>query len=184
MLIYPHLVDLYSFMDFEGPGAKGGADQLVHTLKAFTGAGIVNSVIALFDNDTGALAALRGLKKEILPTSIRILHYPPLEVAKRYPTLGPNGLVEMDVNGLAGSLEMYFGKDVLRQDDGSLTPVQWKGYDSGLRQYQGELLDKSKLQSRFFTKLEIALSDSAITETQDWSEVRLILDAIRSAFTD
>ncbi len=181
-LIYPHLVDLYSFIDFDGPGAKGGADQLVHTLKAFMGSGIANRVIALFDNDTGALSALRNLKLETLPASMRVIHYPPLEIAKRYPTMGPSGLVEMDVNGLAGSLEMYFGEDLLRQEDGSMIPVQWKGYDSTLRQYQGELMNKAKLQSAFFTKLDKALSDPSIMKTQDWSGILLILDAIRAAF--
>jgi hypothetical protein len=183
-LIYPHLLDLYSFMDFDGPGAKGGADQLVHTLKAFIGAGIANRVIAVFDNDTGALSALRGLRQEMLPASMRVLNYPLLEIARNYPTLGPSGLVNMDVNGLAGSLEMYFGEDILKQDDGSLTPVQWKGYDSGLRQYQGELLNKSQLQSDFFAKLEQALTNSSVFQTQDWNAMRLILDSIRSAFAE
>jgi hypothetical protein len=68
----------------------------------------------------------------------------------------------------------------LVQDDGSLTPVQWKGYDPSLKQYQGELLNKSKLQAGFFKKLEKALSDPSLIETQDWGGMRLILDAIRS----
>lgn len=182
-LVYPHLIDLYSFMDFDGPGFPGGVGHLVNTLKAFAGAGIANKVIALFDNDTGARSALRAISQDVLPRSMRVLRYPPIEVAKSYPTIGPSGLVQMDVNGLAGSLEMYFGEDVLKQEDGSLTPVQWRGYDQALCQYQGELLNKARLQAAFFSKLDNAMSNPVLRETQDWSGMTIILDAIRSAFS-
>ena len=61
----------------------------------------------------------------------------------------------MDVNGLAGSVELYFGLDVLRQHEGGLTPVQWRGYNQTLRQYQEELINKTALQKAFQRKLEI-----------------------------
>lgn len=71
-LLYPHLSDYYSFMDFEGANAPGGAGQLVNTVKAFAGAGIANRVVALFDNDTAARVALRGLGGVSLPSSTPI----------------------------------------------------------------------------------------------------------------
>ena len=47
-----------------------------------------------------------------------------------------SGLEPLDVNGLAASIELYFGEDVLCAEQNKLTPVQWKGYNSTLRQYQ------------------------------------------------
>lgn len=46
-LLYPHLADYFSFMDFAEYG--GGAGQLANLVRAFSGAGIVNRVVALFD---------------------------------------------------------------------------------------------------------------------------------------
>jgi hypothetical protein len=48
------------------------------------------------------------------------MQYPEIDIARDYPTLGTNGLSHMDVNGLAGSIELYLGADVLRDSDGVL----------------------------------------------------------------
>jgi HEPN/Toprim N-terminal domain 1 len=183
-LLYPHLTEYFSFMDFGTTKAPGSAGQLVATLKAFAGAGIVNRTIALFDNDTAARDALRGLRGVKLPENFRVVHYPDVEWARSFPTLGPQGLSHMDVNGLAGSLEMYFGSDVLLRSDGSLTPVQWRGYVEGVKQYQGELMRKANLQEKFASKLRECRKDPAAVARYDWSGMRAIIDAIRTAFHD
>lgn len=181
-LLYSHLSDYYSFMDFDGANAPGGAGQLVNTVKAFAGAGIANRVVALFDNDTAARAALRGLGGVTLPSSMRVLQYPAIAVASNYPTSGPSGLVHMDVNGQAGSLEMYFGEDVLRRTDGTFTPIHWRGFDTAVRAYQGELENKGILQDKFNQKLAAAVADSKVIQTRDWTGIRAILDLVRQAF--
>jgi len=180
--LYPHLSDYYSFMDFDGANAPGGAGHLVNTVKAFAGAGIANRIVALFDNDTGARAALRGLDGVDLPPSVRVLQFPAIPVGANYPTSGPSGLVHMDVNGLAASLEMYLGEDVLQRADGTFTPVHWRGFDPAVRAYQGELEHKGKLQDKFTEKLAAAATDPAVMQAQDWSGIRAILDMVRQAF--
>ncbi len=181
-LLCPHLSEYYSFMDFHAPNAPGGAGQLVNTIKAFAGAGISNRIVAMFDNDTAARAALRGLNRIALPSSMRVLQFPNVPFAVSYPTIGPSGLVQMDVNGLAGSLELYFGEDVLRRADGFLTPVHWRGYDAAVGAYQGELTEKAQLQKRFDRKLAAAASTPALIESQDWTALRRVLNEIRCAF--
>jgi hypothetical protein len=181
-ILWPHLREYYSFMDFEGVRAPGGAGPLVATIKAFIGAGIVNRIVALFDNDTAARSALRGLRDVQLPSNVRVLHYPDVEWARDYPTLGPQGVINMDVNGLAASLEMYFGLDVLQEEDGSLTPVQWRGYDDGLKRYQGELLHKVELQRRFANKLQECRQNPEAIERYDWSGMRAVIERLRTAF--
>src|SRR5262249_38466727 len=150
----------------------GGAGQLVSTVKSFVGAGIVNRIVAFFDNDTAALAAMRGLRDLRLPQNMKVLRYPDIPSARDYPTLGPQGAFPMDVNGLACGLEMYYGVDVLRREDGSLTPVQWRGYDDAVRQYQGEVMDKARLQARFAEKLQKCRSDPSLIGCLDWSGMR------------
>jgi hypothetical protein len=104
-----------------------------------------------------------------------------LPLASRYPTIGPSGVVVMDVNELAGSIELYFGRDVLEQGP-QLVPVQWKGFDEGLRRYQGEITDKAAVQRRFDDKLAEAEACRASIEHQDWTGMTLILDQLRRAF--
>jgi hypothetical protein len=182
-LWFPHLAEFYRFMDFDGARVAGGAGPLAGMVKAFVGAGIANRVLALFDNDTAGASAIRSLAQVALPPNIKVLQYPRLDLASCYPTVGPSGLATMDVNGLACSVELYLGRDVLEQD-GELVPVQWRGYDEGLRRYQGEIAGKKTLQERFGEKLSRAESNPLIKSEQDWGGMRLILEQIRTAFHD
>jgi HEPN/Toprim N-terminal domain 1 len=188
-LLYPHLADLIRFMDYaERP--EGGAGALVRTVRAFAAASVANRVVALFDNDTAANDALRNLDIDELPAGIRVLRYPRLALAAEYPTLGPptsglrtGGVARADVNGLAGSIELYLGRDVLTGPDGALRPVHWRTYIAAARQYQGEIVDKAALHEAYRAKVEAARMDPGLMATQDWSGMRAILDLIRGAFT-
>ncbi len=182
-ILYPHLYGYYSFMDFGVSNAAGGADALVSQVKSFVGSGIANRIVALFDNDTAAFAAVRGLNKTEITQNIVIEHYPKLELAEDYPTLGPTGISNMDVNGLACSIEIYLGKEVLNIN-GQFTPVQWKGFDSSQRKYQGELIEKRKIQQKFFEKLSVCEKSPEKIESYDWSGLRSIFNVIFNSFKD
>ncbi len=129
-----------------------------------------------------AESAIQSISTITLPDNILVIKYPDIKLANSYPTLGPNGIVTMNVNGLAGSIELYLGDDVLRNVDGNLTPVQWRGYDFGLQQYPGEILNKIGLQNKFKQKLETCEADPTRVAEYDWTGVGAILNAIRSAF--
>jgi len=116
-LLYPHLRDYFSFLDFDASKFGGGVGQLANAVKAFSGAGIVNNVIALFDNDTAAKSACNALKKLEIPSNISISFLPTLDILENYPTIGPSGNVNLNVNGMAASIELYFGVDILKDDD-------------------------------------------------------------------
>jgi hypothetical protein len=180
-LLYPHLADYFAFMDFEGSRVAGGAGALANIVKAFVGAGIINRTVALFDNDTAAAVALRSLDNVALPSHIAAFRFPDLELAGSYPTLGPTGVVHMNVNGLAGSIELYLGLDVLSGADG-LTPIQWKGYDGTVKAYQGEILNKSELHAKFRRKLAICEDQPRRISDFDWNGLRAILDQLRTVF--
>jgi hypothetical protein len=181
-LLYPHLSAYYSFLDFNSPRSPGGAGHLVSLVKAFSAAGITNRIVALFDNDTAAREATRALATISLLPNIAVRHYPDLELLRTYPTLGPGGLASLDVNGLAGSIELYLGQDVLRDGQDTLTPVQWKGYSETLKQYQGEVMRKTKLHSVFNEKVARCRADPDARKTTDWSGLSAILQEIFRAF--
>jgi len=182
-ILFPHLVGYFTFFDFVGARAQGGASQLVHVVKAFAAAGIANRVIALLDNDTAAKDATRSLTSVTLPPNIAVLHYPDTNFLRSYPTLGPSGLTVLDVNGTAASIELYLGVDVLMAD-GKLTPVQWAGYNQTLNRYQGEVMGKDRIRAAWEQKAaECKAMPVRVSET-DWSGLRLIWESVFQAFDD
>lgn len=181
-VLYPHLFDYYSFMDFDAFRASGGAGNLVNLVKAFSGAGIVNRTVALFDNDTAANTALRALSYLSLPNSISVVQLPELEFLKSYPTIGPAGMARTNVNGVATSIELFLSSDVLKHEEYGLHPVQWTGFDAGLRQYQGEVIEKSELHRRYKKKLDRARQTTISDEEQDWSAMHILFAHLFSTF--
>lgn len=176
---YPHIKDYYHFMDFETSKYEANASRLVHTIKSFVGSGINNLIIAIFDNDTAGLKEVNNLKKVKLPSNIKVLQYPTIELAKNYPTIGPNGIQNMDVNGLAGSIEMYLGIDCLTEDN-ELIPIHWKGYDDSVKQYQGVILEKNDVQERFKQKVK-SFDRNNFRET-DWKELKSIIELLNNTW--
>lgn len=152
LLCNPELYPYYHFIDFSEYKVEGGASALVKLVTALAGANIEQHIIAIFDNDTAGLSEMGKLKKLKLSNSIRVLRYPDLRYAKRYPTIGPNGSRMMNVNGLACSIEMYFGEDVLKEN-GRFLPVRWMSYSEKEDKYQGVISNKETVQNRFKEKL-------------------------------
>ncbi|MCF6169054.1 HEPN/Toprim-associated domain-containing protein [Lutibacter sp.] len=179
-IFYPFLKEHYHFMDFENSNYESSASRLVQTVKAFVGSGIKNRIIALFDNDTAGTKEINNLKKTKLPDNIKVFKYPKNDLAKDYPTQGPNGLIQMDVNNLGCSIEMYLGKKSLKLED-KYQPVQWKGYDEKLEQYQGEVRNKKKIQEYFRNQIK----EKRITSENAQNEIpelKKIVDLILNAW--
>jgi len=176
-LFYPHLKDYYHFMDFESSRYEANASRLVHTIKSFVGSGIKNLIIALFDNDTAAMKEIKNLKEVKLPPNIKVLQYPNIHWAKDYPTIGPTGIQSMDINGLAGSIEMYLGLDCIKENN-EYIPIQWTGYVETLDKYQGVILKKDDIQSRFRKKVKEF--NHKKVELENWTELLSIIDLMNS----
>ena len=189
-ILYPHLTDLIRFLDYERK-PEGGAAALVRMIRAFAAAGIGNRVVAVFDNDTAAADGLRSLDQNTLPAQMRVIRYPAFDLLKAYPTLGPPTLTSpmgsvtlSDVNGLAGSIELYLGRDVLTLVDGKLCPVQWKAFIPGMKRYQGEVTNKELIHELFRAKATSVRDASGYVADQDWEGLRLIIDSILIAARD
>jgi hypothetical protein len=180
-LLYPHLIGYYSFLDFDGMRPQGGAGSLALMVKAFAAAGFSDRIIAIFDNDAAAADAIRTLDRLSLPKNIAVLTYPPIDLLRQYPTIGPSGQADIDVNGSAASIELYLGRDVLLEK-GTLIPVQWKGYINAIDRYQGEVRKKNDIHAAFRQKLERSRRDANAFDQADWSGLRVILESIFAAF--
>lgn len=175
-LFYPHLYSYFAFMDFENSKVEGGVGFITGIVKSFAGVGISNKIVALYDNDTAAKVATKQLEKIKLPNNLKIMYLPDIEKLKNYPTIGPTGLISMNVNGMAGSIEMYLGNDALFDNQtNSYYPIQWKGYESGLSQYQGEIIEKKLVQKKFYEILEKCEKDNTKIKDYDFEDLHLVL---------
>lgn len=110
---YPRVLKYYYFMDFEIAGSQGSTSFLTHYLKAFIGAGITNKIIALYDNDTAGNAEIQMLHNLDIPNNIRVFKLPNIEIANDYPTIGPTGMMNYNINGSAVSIEMFLGRKAI-----------------------------------------------------------------------
>lgn len=183
-VFYPHLYEFVRFMDFQASNAAGGAASLVQAVRAFVAAGIANRVVALADNDTAGRDALQDLLKTTLPSNFRVLVLPDVESLRAYPTLGPqaSGTVPVDVNGLAGCLEMYLGP-ALRDQSGDRFPVQWEGFVRRQGQYQGSLSGSDKLAVQAALKVHLGkVRDGPAADREAWADLIGVLEAVLHAF--
>ena len=147
--LYPHLADYITFFDYEGARADGGASYVVKFLKAFTAARVNSFILALFDNDAAGGSAFKSASDLNLPANIKCTMLPETDLARNYPTIGPQGEHSLDVNGRAASIELYLGKHNLALPDGRLTPITWADYRPEVKCYQGEVANKSEIFDRF-----------------------------------
>jgi len=173
-LLYPHIFDYYNFKDFKVSKASGSANQLTLEIKSLISINHQNRVIALFDNDGEGLTQINLLKKINIPNNFVILTYPNLGLLEKYPT--SNNKFE-NVNGVAGSIEMYLGKDIL-QEEGKFIPIELSSQETP----HGKLISKDNLQKKYYKKIKQCKKDSNLIETFDWTEMKLLLNEIFKAF--
>lgn len=175
-LLKPHWVSRLAFLDF-GPKPRGGAPALVETYKAFAAAGLSNRILAIFDNDTAARDCSRTLSGVSI-ASMSYAHLPDIELARSYPTVGPQGdNIVIDVNGKAVAIEMFVCSDLLRVA-GSFSPVQWGGYNPSMRQYRGEIMGKQQVAEAYLDRLKQIESGNLDVGDYDWSTMSLLMDFI------
>ena len=181
-LLYPHLAEYFTFMDFDIAKVGGGAGNLANNVKSFSGASVINKVIAVFDNDTAAHAALKILEKITLSNNIKIFILPDIDILNNYPAIESSGVVNKNVNGMAGSIEPYLGKECISNSNGEYFPIKWMGLDKGLQRYQGEITEKDKVQKNFINKIKLCINDESLIDNYDWSGIKVILEGIFKVF--
>ncbi len=171
-LRFPDFADCLSIADFT-QGAEGGTGGLRRALRTLAQLEIPNSILGLFDNDAAGREAVGLLATDNLPMNIGFACYPDLEFARSYPTIGPTGPAKSDINGRALSIELFLGLDCLTQNDGTLMPIEWTGYNRRVRGYQGAIVDKGAVQGTFRKKVKQALKTRSFIK-DEWSSLDLL----------
>ena len=181
-------------MDFEyakGKNRPGGVDAISNNMKAFIASRLKSKFIAIFDNDTVGSQAQKRLCNEIsvLPNNCRILTYPDIKLAKRYPTIGANGKTVLDnINGRACSIELYLPDYLLKTDHGDYLPIEWGNRvqcnvgKEKLIAYQGVISDKDSIKEKCFKLINQIESGALQFSLSDWLKMKYLIDAIVNAF--
>lgn len=173
-VLYPHLFDYYNFKDFKISKAQGNAHQLFLDIKNLIAINHKGKVIALFDNDGEGLAQFNQLKKINIPENFVVLKYPDITLLESYPTT--NNTFE-NLNGIAGSIEMYLGKDVL-QENGKYISVEL----ANQKILHGAIEHKENLQKKYFQKIKKCQNELSCINDYCWTEMKLLLNKIFEAF--
>jgi len=173
-LLFPEYQHLYTFFDFHTYKADGGTAYLTKLVKSFSAAKINNRIIALFDNDVAAAVEIEKLSNIPISNNINVMKLPDLEFCKSYPTLGPTGKENLNINGLAVSIELFFGDEIIKKDS-EYYPIQWTNYVERLEKYQGSIVNKSNLISLMEKKLL-----QPDLNSQDWKPLMLLWESIFS----
>ncbi|MGF6178851.1 hypothetical protein [Ensifer sp. 4252] len=179
--MYPEFADLYEFVDFEEFKIEGGVSMVTKTIKAFAGVRMAQRTIGLFDNDAAGweqAVILDRLPK--LPPSIRTMLLPDVEIGRSYPTMGPEGLRDMDVNGSACSIELFLGREALSDENGNLRPIRWSSWNKAANRYQGELENKNAATIHFVNVMKAGGDPMALRAA--FPEMDGLLNALFRAF--
>ena len=195
-MIYPHLSDLFYFMDFEddnGGKRDGGSSFVIKNLKTFYFSKLKANFIAVFDNDAEGLGSRCALFREIKhwPDNFRILLYPDNDLFKKYPTIAPNGkTIDNDIINKACSIELYL-PDCIIKADGNYFPIEWEtrktitdenGESKAL--YQGVISQKERIKKSFHKLRKNIENGDVPFVIEEWIRMKQLLDTIVFAFRD
>lgn len=188
--LYPHLSDLFYFMDFDdnnGGKRDGGTSYVIKNLKTFYFSKLQAKFIAVFDNDAEGYQSQCVLLNDVKkwPNNFRILLYPEISSFKKYPTLASNGNIILDnINRKACSIELYLPDDIIKMN-GEYLPIEWEsrkkiktteGKEELL--YQGVISQKDDVKEKFHKlRKSIEKGESAFC-AKDWSRMQQLLEKI------
>ena len=192
--LYPHLSDLYYFMDFEdeyGGKRDGGTSYLIKNLKTFYFSRIRSKFIAIFDNDAEGYQSKCSLENDIKtwPDNFRILLYPSIKLFRSYPTILPDGKIyNDDINKKACSIELYL-PDKLIQFNGKYYPIEWeerkkinKGNSVTEYRYQGVISQKDVINKNFDVLYNKMQKGKLSFVAKEWDRMKQIIDTIVFAY--
>lgn len=195
---YPHLSDLFYFMDFEEENATngkkhkrdGGTSFLIKNLHLFFYSRLKARFIAIFDNDAEGYKSwceLDDARK--WPDNFRILQYPDNTLFTSYPTILPNGTICNDnITQKACSIELYLPNSII-QDKNTYYPIEWESRikinhnNTSDFKYQGVISQKDRIKKEVFDLIADIKANKAAFVESDWERTKQIIDSIVFAFS-
>jgi hypothetical protein len=168
-LLHPDISDFFDFVDMSENFPFTGAGNLFRFCQGLARIKIQNKVVVIFDNDVAGREAEQKVLQLDLPANMIIVRLPDIPKYKTFPTVGPNGQADEDINGRAVSTELF-----LDLRSGPQPRVRWTAYNASMQCYQGELVEK-ELYAKQFIRLR------ALPPDYDCSKLELLIDHLYGA---
>ena len=89
-----------------------------------------------------------------MPSTIMPICLPNIDLAYNYPTVGPEGFHESNINENAVGIELFLGRSCLTVD-GDLTRVRWTGFDKSTGGYSGAVEAKTQVMENYNTRMSV-----------------------------
>lgn len=178
-LFEPDVAYLFQFFDYHDDyKPEQSAVALCKLGKALMAAKFRDRFILIFDNDTVGRMARNGLpENESMPGNMTAIVLPDTTLGKCYPTIGPDGKSESDVNGRACSIQFFLGRDALMDSENNLRPIIWNEYHAG--EYQGGFSKEDKYAIEKSFRHAITQQQSGLENFEyDWNAIKSVLKYI------
>ncbi len=163
-LLRPHVADFFQFVDMEEGYPFSGTGNMFRFVQGLISISVLNKVLVIFDNDAEGVANFERCCSLKLPRNMRILKLPDHPDLRSFPTIGPNGEHQADINGSGAAIECYLDLDVDAR-------VRWTSLNVKINAYQGELERKTRYMRNF---LDQRVKDISY----NYSRLEAVLDVI------
>ncbi len=163
-LLKPHIADFFDFVDMQDGYPFSGTGNVFRFVQGLISIRVLNNVLIVYDNDAEGVANFERTRALNLPANMRAMKLPDLDCFARFPTVGPNGRHEANINGRAAAIESYLH---LHSD----ACVRWSSYNDKASAYQGELIGKERYTREF-------LQQRNKEPTYDYKNIARLLDVI------
>lgn len=170
-LLRPDVADFFRFIDISDRHPFSGTGSLANFAEGLAKIDVHNQVVFVFDNDAEGLEAAARVHRLKLPPNMGVLVLPDLQAFRQFPTQGPNGVTNSDINGRAAAIECYLD---LRLPNRPPAEVQWTNLKRDPDVYQGVLKHKGSYMTAFLEQTSQSLLDSGY----DTSKIECVLDAL------
>ncbi len=176
--LMPEVAHLFRFFGYHAElSPERSADALKKIAMAAASVGLSERFVFLFDNDAVGSKCWNEVRNS-LPSNMIAIRLPDVELAKSYPTYGPHGYTNDDVNGRAVTIELFLGEEALSADNGSLRLVHWGQQVNGVYQASFSKEDKNAIQESFRSAVASAKRDGLFKASYDWKEMLSLLNYI------
>ena len=170
-LLRPDIADFFRFIDADLSHPFWGTGNLVRFAEGLLRIDVLNRIVFVLDNDAEGMDALNRIRKLGLPPNIRCMMLPELEALRAFPTVGPQGAFDSDINGRAAAIECYLD---LRLDRYPPARVSWSNYKKDVDAWHGALEYKESYMRHFLEQTR----ESILGGSYDVSKLTRVLDAL------
>lgn len=168
----PDVSHLFEVLDASQWINDGGCGYVRRGIGILAGIRGMVAVVALLDNDAEGRSVVKEMEGKC-PRNVVVGSLPDTELGENWPTIGPGGERNENVNGKAMSIEMYMGEDNLERE-GKRKRIRWTSYVKSIGEYQGAIEGKGETQRRF----NRAISGGETASSSMFGDMRKVLEQL------